>query len=35
MVSRVVTPSVVLAGTESTSIQNDTHEMTTINMVGR
>ena len=31
---RVVTPSVVLPATESTSIQKDTHEMTTIKIVG-
>ena len=33
-VSKVVTPSVVLPGTESTSIQKETQEMTTIRMVG-
>ncbi len=30
----VVTPSVVLPGTESTSIQKETHEMTTMRIVG-
>ena len=34
-VSSVVTPNVVLPATESTSIQNETHEMTTMRMVGR
>ena len=34
-VSRVMTPSVTLAGTQSTSIQNETHEMPTIRMDGR
>ena len=34
-VNNVVTPKVVLPATESTSIQNDTHEMTTIRIVGR
>ena len=34
-VSKVVTPKVVLPATESTSIQNETHEMTTIRIVGR
>ena len=33
-VSNVVTPSVVLPATESTSIQNETQDMTTIRMVG-
>ncbi len=33
-VSSVVTPRVVLPATESTSIQKDTHDMTTIKMVG-
>ena len=33
-VKSVVTPNVVLPGTESTSIQKDTQEMTTIKMVG-
>ena len=31
---RVVTPSVVLPATESTSIQKDTQEITTIKIVG-
>ena len=34
-VSKVVTPSVVLPATESTSIQKETQEMTTIRIVGR
>ena len=34
-VSKVVTPSVVLPATESTSIQNETQEMTTIKIVGK
>ena len=34
-VSRVVTPRVVLPATESTSIQNETQEITTIRMVGK
>ncbi len=34
-VSSVVTPSVVLPATESTSIQKETQEMTTMSMVGR
>ena len=34
MVSSVVMPRVTLPGTESTSIQNDTHEIITIRMVG-
>ena len=33
-VNNVVTPRVVLPGTESTSIQNDTQEMTTMRIVG-
>lgn len=33
--NRVVTPNVVRPGTESTSIQNETHEMATISMVGK
>ena len=33
-VRRVVTPSVVLPATESTSIQKETHEMTTIRIEG-
>ena len=34
-VSNVVTPKVVLPATESTSIQKDTQEITTIKIVGR
>ena len=34
-VSNVVTPKVVLPATESTSIQKETHEITTIRIVGR
>ena len=34
-VSKVVTPNVVLPATESTSIQKETQEMTTIKMVGK
>jgi hypothetical protein len=34
-VSNVVTPNVVLPATESTSIQKETHEITTISIVGR
>ena len=34
-VRSVVTPKVVLPATESTSIQNDTQEITTIRMVGK
>lgn len=34
-VRRVVTPSVVRPGTESTSIQKETQEITTMRMVGR
>lgn len=34
-VRRVVTPRVTLPGTELTSIQNETHEITTISMVGK
>ena len=33
-VNNVVTPKVVLPGTESVSIQKETQEMTTIKMVG-
>lgn len=32
---RVVTPSVVLPGTESTSIQKETQEITTMRIVGK
>ena len=34
-VSRVVIPKVTRPGTEFTSIQNETHEMTTMRMVGK
>ena len=34
-VNKVVTPNVVLPATESTSIQNETHDMTTIKIVGK
>ena len=34
-VSSVVTPKVVLPATESTSIQKETHEITTIKIDGR
>lgn len=34
-VRRVVTPRVVLPGTESTSIQKETQDMTTIRIVGK
>ncbi len=34
-VSKVMTPRVTLAGTQSTSIQNETHEMATIRIDGR
>ena len=34
-VSRVMTPRVTLAGTQSTSIQNETQEMATMRMEGR
>ena len=33
-VSNVVTPNVIRPGTESGSIQKETHEIITINMVG-
>lgn len=34
-VRRVVTPSVTLPGTEFTSIQKETHEITTMRIVGK
>ena len=35
IVNKVVTPSVVLPATDSTSIQNDTHDTTTMSVVGK